>query len=1262
MTYSNFGDAYAAAQDAFEQGNRDEAKAILLSAKEGGLKPAYEHFDEYKSAATEALKNGDKEGAMSILTEAKTRGLRPEEKSPVSQYETAEIVKDRKYKSLYEDELWIRASADLYKMHNKQDPSLESMKDIKGTTIEEKLAEYGFQQMAGFNFDLVEMSVDASRLKDAEDETKRGFIYMMDTYDNTDMSWKTTWDATKEVASDPTNYLGFGAGAVTGLAAKVAGKKAFKELIKSSVKRSAIVGAYEGALVSGADAHIRQNVRIDAGAQEEYNLGTTAIGAGVGMVAGAALASAGDVIGTKVGAKFRAKKEAELAKVDEAKIRANAEVASKIEAETPTVDVKKEADVLDPEYKAPSERATGAPKPRVKLKTHKVTENADGTVTKTIKTEGEVTRGVVPKVEDLYKLVTQSPNKVPAYVAQLHSKALIPEEILSLGSAINETSQKIGFNHSKLTAARIKATDPAIIERLDRQLEKAGESMLQAKALYEVTSSLGGKLLQDTQNYYIPRNKFGVVTKEAVDISSIKYYSDRLNDVETNFDKLIKEAGVKQDRTLIAELLTAKANERAPYVKALEPFEADGIIPALKMSERTVVSKGEKVKHLTHQAVELSIGGVFSAKTVLINMAWPATKASVYPLLRFANSPEKWNMAGAREAARGVSLMKASARAGFLAAADAFKYEQTFLTRDASRILEGGIKVKGRVGGVARAFPRLLAATDAFNQEMIAADYLMHQATEVLETQAKDLGLSGKAFFKHIDDNIEAEMAKGYQRDLDAAAIQPLMEKGSAKGFEGEELDNWVAEQATRMGSERMKRLVDEGALDEVQRALYKKEFDPSEGKQGTQYVLASARGIEQFHQRHPAVKLAGLLFTRTPLRVMEEAFRMTPALNLVLPSFRDDLAGNNGHYRQATARTELMLSNALLAYTMTKVASGQITGSEEYDWTKSANQESEQPALTITLDDGNVLDFSRIEPFKVPMLMVVNTLEGYEKANVNGNISEEETNKALQNLGIAMTAFALTLKDAGVLSGVTDTMSTLTKGLDKTNAGEADVGFDKVLDLLAKKSMAVIPSEISKQQKQRGKDELITTATRSQLLRSKFQPNHSTLARKHNIFGKVRTIPNPNSLANPFTVYKRDSRYDTEGQHKVGEFLAKLEVNGYGNFTSFPTESKYFDGDLREKYLMVDGRKTNVYNLIMAEVARSAKHLERGLLEIVNNKSGLGTPDNPSPRVAAINTMRGKVFENAIVVTMRKYPELQEESINFRKSEQTEKSLFPNI
>jgi hypothetical protein len=515
---------------------------------------------------------------------------------------------------------------------------------------------------------------------------------------------------------------------------------------------------------------------------------------------------------------------------------------------------------------------------------------------------------------------------------------------------------------------------------------------------------------------------------------------------------------------------------------------------------------------------------------------------------------------------------------------------------------------------------------------------------------------------KYIGQNIEAEMAKGYQRDLDAAAIQPLMEKGSAKGFEGEELNNWVAEQATRMGSERMKRLVDEGALDEVQRALYKKAFDPSEGKQGTQYVLASARGIEQFHQKHPAVKLAGLLFTRTPLRVMEEAFRMTPALNLVLPSFRDDLAGNNGHYRQATARTELMLSNALLAYTMTKVASGQISGSEEYDWTKSANQESEQPALTITLDDGNVLDFSRIEPFKVPMLMVVNTLEGYEKANVNGNISEEETNKALQNLGIAMTAFALTLKDAGVLSGVTDTMSTLTKGLDKTNAGEADVGFDKVLDLLAKKSMAVIPSEISKQQKQRGKDELITTATRSQLLRSKFQPNHSTLARKHNIFGKVRTIPNPNSLANPFTVYKRDSRYDTEGQHKVGEFLAKLEVNGYGNFTSFPTESKYFDGDLREKYLMVDGRKTNVYNLIMAEVARSAKHLEKGLLEIVNNKSGLGTPDNPSPRVAAINTMRGKVFENAIAVTMRKYPELQEESVNFRKSEQTEKSLFPNI
>ena len=649
-------------------------------------------------------------------------------------------------------------------------------------------------------------------------------------------------------------------------------------------------------------------------------------------------------------------------------------------------------------------------------------------------------------------------------------------------------------------------------------------------------------------------------------------------------------------------------------------------------------------------------------KTVNINMMWPLTKAYVYPILRFVNSPEKWNASGARAAARGVSMMKTHSAAGYLAFKDAFKYEQTFLTRDSSRILEGGIKVKGKLGAGARTFPRLLAATDAFNQELIAGNYLMHQAVDTLEARAKEFGFDSQGLQKYIDQNIEAEMAKGYQREIDAAAIQPLMEKGSAMGMDGEELNAWVAEQATRMGSDRLKRLVDEGALDEVQRALYKKEFDPSEGKQGTQYILAAARGVERFHQKHPVVKLAGLLFTRTPMRVIEEAFRLTPALNLVLPSFRDDLAGNNGHYRQATARTELMLSNAILGYTMAKYASGEITGSKDRDWTKTADEESSQPQMHITLDNGKKIDFSRIEPFKVPMLMAVNVLEGYERANVTGNLNEEETNKAMQNLGIAITGITLAIKDAGLLQGITETASVLTSGLDKTTAGDSGDAMDKIMDLIFKKSLAVIPSEISKTQKTFGDTELITTATRSQLLLSKFRPNHSTLPRKHNIFGKVRETHNPTSTWNAFLPYDYSSHYDSKGQQEIGEFIARLEQNGYGNFTSFPTETKHLDGDLREKYIMIDGRKSNVYNVILAEVARQGKALERGLLEITRNKTGLGTPDNPSPRVKAINAMRSKVWENAVGMTLSKHPELMQESLELKKQENRDKSLFPNI
>jgi hypothetical protein len=48
------------------------------------------------------------------------------------------------------------------------------------------------------------------------------------------------------------------------------------------------------------------------------------------------------------------------------------------------------------------------------------------------------------------------------------------------------------------------------------------------------------------------------------------------------------------------------------------------------------------------------------------------------------------------------------------------------------------------LGAGARTFPRLLAATDAFNQELIAGNFLMHQASELLENQGIAKGLKGK--------------------------------------------------------------------------------------------------------------------------------------------------------------------------------------------------------------------------------------------------------------------------------------------------------------------------------------------------------------------------------------------------------------------------------------------------------------------------------------------------------------------------------------
>jgi hypothetical protein len=119
-----------------------------------------------------------------------------------------------------------------------------------------------------------------------------GLYYMMETYDQKDNTWAGVVRALEGIVEDPASYM-FGAG----IFGKKAGAEAAKEGIKAMLKKqvaaiaesktkSAAVG---GATYTGIDDALRQNVAIEAKAQEEYDPVRGATSSAAGAVAGATL-------------------------------------------------------------------------------------------------------------------------------------------------------------------------------------------------------------------------------------------------------------------------------------------------------------------------------------------------------------------------------------------------------------------------------------------------------------------------------------------------------------------------------------------------------------------------------------------------------------------------------------------------------------------------------------------------------------------------------------------------------------------------------------------------------------------------------------------------------------------------------------------------------------------------------------------------------------------------------------------------------------
>ena len=219
---------------------------------------------------------------------------------------------------------WLEASLRLYKVNHGRLPTEADLDGYQGEDFKAKIADYGLAQMAGFNFNIVDQAIDTHTITQKGDKkTKEAFVYLLDQYDEVNTSWRTAGDATWEMFTDATNWLGLataGTGAVVAQTAKFAGKNIVKKKIKDGMKRSlgktAALTGVEGAAHGAAFDAMDQSVRIDAGSQDEYSAGQTALSAGIGFAAGATIGTGIDMLAARLGSKKAQKTIEEVAEDD----------------------------------------------------------------------------------------------------------------------------------------------------------------------------------------------------------------------------------------------------------------------------------------------------------------------------------------------------------------------------------------------------------------------------------------------------------------------------------------------------------------------------------------------------------------------------------------------------------------------------------------------------------------------------------------------------------------------------------------------------------------------------------------------------------------------------------------------------------------------------------------------------------------------------------------------------------------------------------
>jgi hypothetical protein len=740
--------------------------------------------------------------------------------------------------------------------------------------------------------------------------------------------------------------------------------------------------------------------------------------------------------------------------------------------------------------------------------------------------------------------------------------------------------------------------------------------------------TFAGTLLQDRQG---PMAKFSKITPETI----AKDQNVPIEKAEEIFAEMI----AKTDKTVEAEKIAA---EYAPKIqKALD----DGNFAE---ATRLAAEKSRLMNSITNElvpdsaswvrkATEWAISNVFTVKTLFINIIPSGVKSVMIPAIKaiVKNPLEK----SARiEMAASYSAMRATVKSAMKASVAAYKYEQALLTRDANRLLETGTAIKGKFGGAVRLFPRLLNATDEFLAQINYAAYVSGRAAAEAFAEGTEKGLKGKALDSYVEKAIETARKASFEGNSGDDLVNPIIAKGMNLGLTGDDLFRYVEKELVKSPDlSLLQRGTDDEAVNYVRDVLYKRDFS------GKGNASKAVKKVDETLREFPSLKLiTGQLFFRTPVRVFEEGWRLTPGLNITAPNFRKDLIGANGTLRQVRAQGEALASLGMVGMILSLYGQGRITGDgayENYHQQKLRGDGSLQEPYTIKMSDGSTWSYRNFDPIATPMKIVVNALERYDKLRLREAqgefIDASEFKKPIALLSIAAGAISRAFVDAGLTEGINQ----LTKIAEM--AADPETRDDSTIKYIGEKLNLIVPNTMRKIARENDptiKDPVTFWQMVEQKVLGPVQgtvgadPKLST-SYSYDVLGNVRRAADTGYLFDFFTTNSVEERSRGMTQEQLF-VLQELDRVGKVTGATFKPPIKHRDlGDTDLRTIMADDGKRTLYD-VWQDNYRSLNPAE-ALYPILAAPLPDGTMKHKGARVDAVREVINTYQEAAFQMTM---------------------------